>query len=963
MESLPSPTGPEDIYDGNLKLILGLIWTLICKYQIKSSGRGLSTRKALLGWINTVVPEYNITNFNTNWNDGRAICGMVDRIRPGTCPNHFGLDPRRGLENCQLGMDLAEQHLDIPKVLSPEDLHDPNVDDLSVMTYCSYFCDPFNQLVLQWIRKKIPNRNIKNLSTDWNNGINLGALAEACFPGICPNWDKMKPENAIENLERMIKLNKDRLGLECPVSAAELAEPKVDEIIVATYLSQFRNAKMRATPEEFSLLAPNLPNGSAIVGKPVTFEIEAAGQAATLASEIKVKAHGPSSDIEVKVSPARQGLDATFVPTEGGDYEVFAIYNDDHIQGSPFSLKVADPSKCQILGDLPTDLQVGEPSDFIVKTRGAGFGKLTCSADTPSEAIISSEIEDKDNDTQEVTLQPKAIGEAQIEVKWAGENIPQSPFKVNICDAKECSVEGDALVSGIGKVGEKVQFTIKANNAGSGRPLVKARGPTAEYSLDIVDKGNGKYNASFTPWEVGPHKIDVLFGGGHVPNSPFSMNIAAAPDANNCSATGTGLKRAVAGKPTEFTIIAPEKGLLEKEQQLEVMISSPKEKAKVEIDDKNDGTYKVTYTAPTPGEWKATVKYFDKQIPGSPFKLEVVPAADASRCKAYGPALHPNSLHISGTPLDLFVDTKQAGKGELQVIVKGPDDIRPKIYMAKDDGVHSLKFDVPEPGRYYVHIWWSQVYIPGSPFKIRVHPGPNPGMVKAYGRGLESDVETGQPAEFVIETKNAGIGTVTIRVHGIKDGFKIEANPASESDPRTLHAHYDPKEPGDYIVSIRWSGDLVPQIDGKKGKPFKVRISDPPQEEKPKTKQSSKVSLVLPDDVDAPESPTDNGVPVMDPEQARRYQQHLLRRQRLAQAGMESYPVHPHHANPAYAQSGGMKGMQRKLKVNPSMTDGSFATSVSQSSTKKTVVEEETVAYLADDESSKKHKKKRKHKF
>ena len=52
--------GPEDIYGGNLKLILGLIWTLIKEYQIKSSGKGLSTKKAMLAWINTVIPEYKI---------------------------------------------------------------------------------------------------------------------------------------------------------------------------------------------------------------------------------------------------------------------------------------------------------------------------------------------------------------------------------------------------------------------------------------------------------------------------------------------------------------------------------------------------------------------------------------------------------------------------------------------------------------------------------------------------------------------------------------------------------------------------------------------------------------------------------------------------------------------------------------------------------------------------------------
>ena len=179
--------GPEDIHEGNLKLILGLIWTLIKEYQIKSSGQGMSTKKALLAWINTIISEYNISNFGTDWNDGRALCGTVDHIRPGACPNHLALASSRGLENCTIGMDLAERLFEIPKILTPEDLNNPDVDDLNVMTYISYFCDPANQLLLQWIRKKIPERNIKNLSTDWNDGINLGALVETCFPGVCPD--------------------------------------------------------------------------------------------------------------------------------------------------------------------------------------------------------------------------------------------------------------------------------------------------------------------------------------------------------------------------------------------------------------------------------------------------------------------------------------------------------------------------------------------------------------------------------------------------------------------------------------------------------------------------------------------------------------------------------------------------------------------------------------------------------
>lgn len=79
--------------------------------------------------------------------------------------------------------------------------------------------------------------------------------------------------------------------------------------------------------------------------------------------------------------------------------------------------------------------------------------------------------------------------------------------------------------------------------------------------------------------------------------------------------------------------------------------------------------------------------------------------------------------------------------------------------------------------------------------------------------------------EFAVETKNAGIGTILIRVHGIRDAFKIEAAPKSESDQRTLIAQYHPRIPGEYVIFVRWSGVHVP------GSPFTVKIKQKPGEE------------------------------------------------------------------------------------------------------------------------------------
>ena len=801
---------------------------MIKEYQIKSSGRGMSTKKAMLAWINTIIPKYKISNFSTDWNDGRALCGTVDHVRPGACPNHFALDPSSGLENCTIGMDLAERLFDIPKVLNPEDLNNPDVDDLSVMTYLSYFCDPANQLLLQWIRKKIPERNIKNLSNDWNDGVNLGALVEACFPGVCPEWDQMDPTKAIENNERMIELIKGKLGLECPITAKELANPEVDEIVVATYLSGFKNAKLQVSPEEFHVHAPNLPRGSALVCEPVSFVVNISTQSSDFLEKLKVSAHGPSADAAVTLKQTGSGeLTATVTPTEPGKYDIMAVYQGENISGSPFPLPVIDPSKCQILGDIPRYMQVGKPQEITVKTRGAGIGSLTCDCSSPSDKspLLAEVKENKENDEYLVTLIPERVGEAAVSLTWCSEHIPQSPFQTNTCDASKCSVSG---MEDEGRVGEPVtlKVTAKTDEAGKAVPEVTPRGPSSNYTPEIKDNNDGTFDVTFMPWEVGPHKVDIVYGKEHIKESPLSMTVKAAPDAQACSATGRGLNKAFAGEPTTFNILTPEKGLVGQKEGIELDISSYNGTTNHDIVDNRDGTYTVSYIAEKPGEYSVILKCYGKHIPGSPFNLTVVPSADASKCKAEGPALHPNSLKIEGNPLDITVDTKEAGTGDLEVDVIGPGGIEPTAYIASEDGIYSIKFDVPKAGKYTVNIKWAGEHIPGSPFKLKVYAGPNAGAVKAYGPGLEPSVEVGEEGKFTVETKGAGIGTLTIRVHGVKGAFKIIAEPVSEEDTRTMEAHYDPKEPGDYIVAIRWSGTHVP------GSPFSVNIRKKPKPKK-----------------------------------------------------------------------------------------------------------------------------------
>ncbi len=572
---------------------------------------------------------------------------------------------------------------------------------------------------------------------------------------------------------------------------------------------------------QFSIAGLNIEGEYAIVCEPVEITVDGKPAEDDEDEDLIVVAHGPTADLNVDVTEKKGvGYLASFVPIEPGSYEVFVEFARRHVRGSPFTIKVADPSKCQILGNSPSVLHIGSSEEMTVKTRGAGEGVLTALVEDGNE-IISIEVKDLGLDTYSVVFTGNAIGIASANLQWGGYNIPKCPLPLSVCDASKCKAVGEIFNTKRGKAGSLISFMVETEGAGEANLEVSAKGPSAQYTVNVVEKEGRKYEVSFTPWEIGEHTINMLWGKVNIAESPFTAIVGSPLEMEVCNATGDGLKHAIAGRKTNFTILSSEVGLLDK-NALSVSVMGISAHADLTVVDNNNGTYKVEYVAPSPGAYVATILFHGQNIPGSPFKITVAPGPDASKCKVYGPALHPNALAIAGSPLEFFVDTAEAGKGELKVYIQGPNDYRPKVFLADDDqGVHSIKFDAMKAGKYFAVIVWSEQHIPKSPLKLRVHPAADAGRVRAFGPGLINGF-IGAPGQFTIETKNAGIGTLLIRVHGLKDSFKIEAHPLSEDDPRTLITTYNPRLVGEYTVFVRWSGVHVP------GSPFTVQIRQKP---------------------------------------------------------------------------------------------------------------------------------------
>ena len=537
---------------------------------------------------------------------------------------------------------------------------------------------------------------------------------------------------------------------------------------------------------------------------------------------VKAIAHGSKDDIAVEVYPPTKKLHvARFIPLQAGSYDVFVEYSGQQVPKSPFSIACVDPGKCKIIEDLPLILQVGRKAEFQVKTVDAGPGTISLLINNEQEnRSCGTAVEAQgDNNTHRITLMPKIIGGISIHVLFAGHGIPRTPFRAQICDASKCRIAADFIKTGHSLTSKAITFTLVAVEAGVAKPIITAQGPSTQYTVDVMEVSANTYECAFTPWQAGKQTIQIIWGIVDIPGSPFEISVGHS-DEGVCNATGPGLTEAVAGEPTKFDIHTTKPGLVD-DGILVVDVRAVHYKADVQIEDEHNGLYTVTYIAPSPGAYLASITYNDKHIAGSPFKIRTIAGADATQCHAYGPALESKDNRYTDVAQEFYVDTANAGRGKLNVYVRSPNNEKCRVHVKEKDGnIYSVKFNAEDEGKYTVKVFWSKRQIPGSPFKIKVKQAANAGMVKAHGPGLRNG-RLGDCREFTIETKNAGTGTLTTRVHGVRGSFKVEVHAKDPEDPHVLTARYIPTIAGEFVIFIRWAGAQIP------GSPFKVIITDP----------------------------------------------------------------------------------------------------------------------------------------
>ncbi|NXC82257.1 MACF1 factor, partial [Cercotrichas coryphoeus] len=196
----------DDITDGNPKLTLGLIWTIILHFQISDihvtgESEDMSAKERLLLWSQQTTEGYagvRCENFTTCWRDGRLFNAIIHKYRQVLLllflfdrPDLIDMNTvavQSNLANLEHAFFVAEK-LGVARLLDPEDVDVSSPDEKSVITYVSSLYDAFpkvpeggegisaNDVEVKWVEYQ----NMVNYLMQWIRH-HVAIMSDRTFP-------------------------------------------------------------------------------------------------------------------------------------------------------------------------------------------------------------------------------------------------------------------------------------------------------------------------------------------------------------------------------------------------------------------------------------------------------------------------------------------------------------------------------------------------------------------------------------------------------------------------------------------------------------------------------------------------------------------------------------------------------------------------------------------------------------
>ncbi|XP_063851785.1 filamin-A-like isoform X6 [Scylla paramamosain] len=841
----------SDIVDCKLKLILGLIWTLILNYSISMpmwegedqmvapGEKGPSPKQRLLHWIQSKLPDLPVTNFTSDWNDGRAVGALVDSVAPGLCPDWPDWIPADALNNATEAMNLADNYLGVPQLITPDEMVNPNCDEQSMMTYLSQY--PNCKL-----KPNAPLRPRTNSSKVrcYGPGVEptgpvVGAPTHFTIETFSAGKGRVEaylqtPDGQTEALD--CKFNNDRnLTYTCKYTP----QCEGDFIVIVKFSgreipkSPFRvNVSGYAgDPSKVTASGPGLEPEGVTINRPTYFDIFTKDAGRGTPEVIILDPAGHKNTVPVKVrSLSDDTYRCEYVASGIGLHSVNIFFAGQSIPGSPFGVKVSpvcDARKVRASGRglQPSGVRVKDAADFRVYTEGAGEGNVEVKVIGPGGVHETIKTKQIDAYTFEYTYQPKKEGRYIVMVSYGGQEIPKSPFEVNIGPYKETRIRayGPGLKGGV--VGYPALFTAETNGE-VGTLGFSIEGPS-QAKIECNDNGDGSADVRYYPTVKGEYALHILCNNEDIPGSPYIANILPQtdyyPELVKCKGPGLEKNGVVSGKTVDFQVDTRQAG----DAPLDVtVIDSSYQQVPLNAKDNGNGLYDFSYRPTRGNKHTVQVNYGGVATENSPYRVFVSEPSVPGAVKVFGPGVERGVR--SNTPTHFNIDCREAGPGEVQIALTNaqgqdiPIDIRDNR-----NGTFTVDYLTPSPGEHRVTVLYAGAEIPQSPIVVPVQS--NVDVTKVKVDGLEPSVFIDSPTDFVVDTRalanlkkeaKGGTGTGEGKVMCVitnPSGTRTDSFLKPLTDG-TYKISYTPFEEGRHTIDLLYDGVPVP------GSPFTVNV-------------------------------------------------------------------------------------------------------------------------------------------
>ncbi|CAH8575360.1 unnamed protein product [Schistosoma haematobium] len=533
----------------------------------------------------------------------------------------------------------------------------------------------------------------------------------------------------------------------------------------------------------------------------------------------------------------------TYTPETDGPCRIEVTYDDVHVPGSPYVVKIrkaSEPNLVRVLGaGIKGPVLASLPATFTVDAREAGMGDLTLGITDPkgqsvpvrvvsvpvdSESVATNGVvpsvtslasgDVSDTGLLSCTYEPYLIGPHNIHVMFADSEVVDSPFTVHsVATGRADLCEIKSGIKKVIPVGKENVIKVDTSLGGKGRltcqviqhPIKQSSSAATLLPVETEHNGDGTTCVYYTPTQLSELNVELRYGGQLIPNGEFVQKVVSPEDIIDENSHSNMYRPVVFRLPAprnkakiEAIVLRPS-GL---QQQVPVKINDD-ETITITYDPVEHGMHELRINVHSPVKSGSPDSTISMPLQGSPYKF-YVDITGTGRITAYGPGL---SHGITSQLAEFTIVTKEAGVGGLSVSVEGPS--KAEIQCVENaDGTCSVSYLPLAPGQYTITIKFADEHIPGSPF-----------IAKITGDLLKrSQVSMGAPSDIALEAVDEDIATLTASVHsasGREEPCVLKSLPNNR-----LGISFTPKEVGEHLVSVFQAGKHIANS------PFRIRVSD-----------------------------------------------------------------------------------------------------------------------------------------